>query len=358
MADESDAGEKTEEPTQHRIDEFRKRGEVASSKELTSVLVLSGCLLTLALSLVFIYEEMITYIEWIYGLDVSTAFTEKSLKTIITKTMSTAIICAAPVCITALCVGVLSTIGQVGFLYSVDVLEWKPERLSPIKGVKKLFSMKSVVEAVKGFFKFTFIISIVYFFTKDDIASWGGYLHMTPLEGFMHSKWILVRLAFAMITGLSLIAIGDFIYQKASHKKKMMMTREELKKESKEQDGNPEVKQKIRQIQREMSQNRMLQDVQTADVIITNPTHISIAIKYDSMNMVSPTVIGLGADHIALKIREVAKEYNVPLVENVPLARTLYKTVKINEVVPRSLYKTVAEVLAFVYKLKRKNKAL
>ena len=155
-----------------------------------------------------------------------------------------------------------------------------------------------------------------------------------------------------------MIAIADFGYQKFSYKKKLMMTKEEEKKESKEQDGNPEVKQRIRTIQREMSQNRMMQDVPTADVIITNPTHISIVLKYDSETMISPTIIGKGADNLAMKIREVAKEHDIPIVENVPLARALYKTVKVGEPVPRTLYKAAAEVLAFVYKLKRRKKAL
>ena len=135
-------------------------------------------------------------------------------------------------------------------------------------------------------------------------------------------------------------------------------TKEEAKKESKEQDGNPEIKQKIKQIQREMSRKRMLTDVQKADVIITNPTHISIVLKYDSEEMAAPTIIGKGADNLAMKIREIAKEHNIPIVENVPLARALYKSVKVGEGVPRTLFKAVAEVLAFVYKLKKKQKAL
>jgi flagellar biosynthetic protein FlhB len=137
-----------------------------------------------------------------------------------------------------------------------------------------------------------------------------------------------------------------------------MQTKQQLKQESKEQDGNPEIKQRIRQIQREMSRKRMIKDVKTADVIITNPTHISIVLKYDTETMVSPTIIGKGQDHLALKIREIAKEHNIPIVENVMLARTLYKTVKVGQPIPRTMYKAVAEVLAFVYKLKKKRKAL
>jgi len=357
MADESDA-EKTEDPSQHRIDEFRKRGEVASSKELTSVLVLSASLLTLALSMVFIYETLSEYIEWLYNLDVAFAFTEKSLKTIIHKTVSAGLTCLFPIFLTVICVGVFANVAQIGFLFSPEVLEWKPDRLNPMSGIKRLFSMKSVVEAIKGLFKFIFILSIAFVFMKDDLHSWSGFLHMDFFSSFMFGKTFLIKLGFAMILGLVIIAIFDFTYQKMSYKKKLMQSREEAKRESKEQDGNPEVKQKIRQIQREMSQKRMIAEIPNADVIVTNPTHISIIIKYDQETMISPSVVGKGADHLAMRIREIAKEHNIPIVENVPLARTLYKTVKEGEGVPRSLYKAVAEILAFVYKLKRKNKAL
>jgi flagellar biosynthetic protein FlhB len=157
---------------------------------------------------------------------------------------------------------------------------------------------------------------------------------------------------------LGAVAMLDFAYQKYTYHNKLKQTKQQIKQESKEQDGNPEIKQRIRQIQREMSRKRMIKDVQTADVIITNPTHISIVLKYDSENMVSPMIIGKGQDHLAMKIREIARLHDIPIVENVLLARTLYKTVKVGSPVPRNLYKAVAEVLAFVYKLKKKKKAL
>jgi flagellar biosynthetic protein FlhB len=357
MADESDQ-EKTEEPSAHRIEESRRKGEVASSKELSSVLVLSACLMTLGLSMVFIYEEMDSFVRWLAHLDVATAFTEKSLKTIAHKTAKTALICAAPVSIVALCMGIIANVSQVGFLFATEVLEWKPERIDPIKGIKKLFSARAAVEALKGIFKFIIVMVIVYAFLKDEINTYIGFFHMDFFQSFLHGKNILIKLGFSIIGGLLLVAVGDFAYQKHSHKKKMMMTKEEAKRESKEQDGNPEVKQRIRSIQREMASKRMMADIPTADAIITNPTHISIVLKYDSETMISPTIIGKGQDHLAMRIREIAKEHDIPIVENVPLARALYKSVKVGEGVPRTLYKAVAEVLAFVYKLKRQKKAM
>ncbi len=254
--------------------------------------------------------------------------------------------------------GVFSNIAQVGFLFSPEVLQFKPERINPISGIKKLFSIKSLVEAFKGTLKFILILIIVYYFLEDDVKSLGGFLHLGFFQAFIKGKLIITKLGFSILGGLLIVAFGDLAYQKYSYWQKLKMTKDELKRERKDQDGSPEVKQRIKTIQREMAQKRMVSEIPDADLIITNPTHISIVIKYDSETMISPIVIGKGADHLAMRIREIAKKHNVPIVENVPLARTLYKTVDSGSAVPRALYKTVAEVLAFVYKLKKKRKAL
>lgn len=359
MADDIDSDqEKTEEPSQQRIDEFRNRGEVASSKELNSILVLSASILALMLSIVYIYETLSEFVQWLYTLDVAFAYTEKSFRTIVTKTAMTGFKCIAPVSATALCVGILANVAQVGFLFSTEVLELKPERINPLAGMKRLFSMKSMVEAIKAVFKFIFVMAIVYYAVKDDINSFQGYFHVSFIEGFLHARFFMAKVAFSIIGSISIIAIGDFAYQKISYQNKLRQTKEQAKKENKEQDGNPEVKQRIRAIQREMATKRLMNDIPNADVVVTNPTHFAVVLKYDPEEMVSPLVMGKGADHLAMRIREIAKKHNVPVVENVPLARALYKTANSGEYVPRNLYKAVAEVLAFVYKLKRKQKAI
>ena len=357
MAEESD-DEKTEEPSQHRIDESRNKGEVAVSRELSSVILLSGSLLTLIISGVFVYEQFTEYIDWIYRLDFKLIYTAEKFGDVISTTAWTLVKCVGPFFVASACLGFLSTFIQIGFLYSPEILEVKLERLNPIQGFQRLFSKKALVEALKGVFKFTVIIAITYNVMKNNIGSFLGFLHADAAQSLGFGKYLMVKLGFSVLLGLGVIALMDFAWEKWSYHKKMMMTKQEAKQEAKEKDGNPEIKNRIRTIQRQMAQKRMMNDVKKADVIVTNPTHISVALKYDGNEMVAPSVLAKGADHLALRIREIAKENDIPIVENIMLARTLYKTVKVGHGVPRTLYKAVAEILAFVYKLRRKQKAL
>jgi flagellar biosynthetic protein FlhB len=357
MADEND-DEKTEEPSQYKIDESRKKGDVAQSKELSSVLMLTGSLLTFMLCGIFIYEQFTEYIDYVYSQNFKHFYEKEKFLEVISHTAWTMAKCVAPSFGASLCLGVLSQFIQVGFLYSPDILTADIDRINPLKGFGRLFSKKAIVDAVKGIFKFVVVISITYTVMKNNIGSFLGFLHADAAQSLMFGKYLMVKLGFSILLGLGVIALMDFAWEKWSYRQKMMMSKQEAKQEAKEKDGNPEVKNKIRQIQRQMAQKRMMDDVKKADVIVTNPTHISVALKYDGNMMVAPSVMAKGADHLALRIREIAKENDIPIVENIMLARTLYKTVKVGHGVPRTLYKAVAEILAFVYKLKRKQKAL
>lgn len=357
MASE-DSGEKTEEPSQHRIDEARKKGDVAASKELNSVLILSGAFSVLVLTSLYVFELLSEYIEWLYGLEVTKAYTQEMGKRIFTETFYVVGKSIAPVFITSFILGFISQVMQVGILYAPEALQLKFDRINPQNGLKRIFSKKAIAEVVKGLLKFSVVLVVTYFIINENLTTFVGFLHTEAAESFSFGKVFAFKLALSIMIGLFLVALADFAWEKYAYKEKLRMTKQQVKEETKEKDGNPEIKQKIRAIQREMAQKRMMNDIPSADVVITNPTHISIVIKYDGLTMVAPQVIGKGQDHLALRIREIAKENDVPIVENVPLARALYKTVKIGEGVPKSLYKAVAVILAFVYKQKAKKKAL
>lgn len=356
MAD--DQGEKTEEPSQHKLDEARKKGDVASSKELNSVLILTGVLCVLVMSSLFIFEVISEYIDWLYGLDFKLAYQGELAKQILEETFFMAGKCVAPVFLTSMALGVIAQIMQVGILYAPDALQLKADRINPANGFKRIFSKKSIAEVVKGLLKFAIVLAVTYAIISSNITSFTGFLHTEAAQAFSYGKMFALKLSLSIMGGLVVVAAADFAFEKWSYKQKHRQTKQQVKEEHKEREGSPEVKQKIRAIQRDMATKRMMADIPNADVIVTNPTHISIVIKYDGETMIAPEIIGKGQDHLAMRIREIAKEHGVPIVENVPLARALYKTVKVGQGVPRSLYKAVAEILAFVYRMKKKRKAL
>ncbi len=357
MAEEND-DEKTEEASDYRLEEMRKKGDVASSRELNSVILLSGTLMATVLCGAFVYEEFTEYLSWLMKLDFQKTYQSKEFAEVISKTAWLALKCVGPVFGASFFLGFASQLAQIGFLYSPDSLSLKFDRINPINGFQKIFSKKSIAEVIKGVFKFVIVLSITYMVMKDNLNLFSGFMHTEVAGGLVFGKSLIFKLGYSVLLGLAVVAAGDFAWEKWSYRQKTMMTKQQVKDESKEKDGSPEVKQKIRALQRQMATKRMMDDVKKADVIVTNPTHISVALKYDGESMVAPSLVAKGADHLALKIRELAKENDIPIVENVLLARTLYATVKVGHGVPRTMYKAVAEVLAFVYKLKRKKKAL
>jgi flagellar biosynthetic protein FlhB len=357
MAEESD-DEKTEEASEYRLEEMRKKGDVASSRELNSVILLSGTLMATVLCGAFVYEEFTEYLSWLMRLDFQKTYQTKEFAEVISKTAWLALKCVGPVFGASFFLGFASQLAQIGFLYSPESLSLKFDRINPINGFERIFSKKSIAEVIKGVFKFVIVLSITYMIMKDNMNLFSGFMHTEVAGGLVFGKSLIFKLGYSVLLGLAVVAAGDFAWEKWSYRQKTMMTKQQVKEESKEKDGSPEVKQKIRAIQRQMATKRMMDDVKKADVIVTNPTHISVALKYDGESMVAPSLVAKGADHLALRIRELAKENDIPIVENVLLARTLYATVKVGHGVPRTMYKAVAEVLAFVYKLKRKKKAL
>lgn len=355
---EEEQGEKTEEPTQHRIEEFRSKGQVAASRELVSVMVLTGTLVALVGTSTYLFEIFSDLFQWVSAQKPDVILTGNGLVILTSKLVGVFFKSVLPILLTSAVVSVLTYVSQIGFVYAPEMLEFKLERVNPLSGFMKIFSKKMIFDFFKTLFKFALVLIVSYKLMNDLFFDLNGILQLEVIQTFLWGKHLAVKFSFTLVLLFFIIAIADFAWEKFQYRKTLRQTRHQAKEESKEKEGNPEIKQRIRSLQREMSHKRMMADVPKADAIIANPTHISVAIKYDKEKMVSPKVIAKGADLIALKIREIASENDVPIIENITLARTLYATVKVGESIPRNLYKAVADILSFVYKMRKKQNAL
>ena len=240
-----------------------------------------------------------------------------------------------------------------GWCFSPKAISFKPERLSPIKGVQNLFSLKSTVELLVSLAKLAVIIVIVYQYLQDKLAECMIIRWASPVDIVMASSALILGVSARIAAGLIVIAGIDLLYQRWNHIKQLRMTKQEIKQEHKEQELSPELRGRIRAVQMEMTRKRMLQDVPTADVVIANPTHVAVAIKYDSATMTSPTVVAKGPDLVCQKIKEIAAEHNIPVIHRPELARAIYGSCEIGQSVPEEMFLAVAEILATIYKLRR-----
>ncbi|WP_457561318.1 flagellar biosynthesis protein FlhB [Caminibacter sp.] len=346
--------EKTEEPTPKKLEDARKEGNIAKSQEVSgfTVLLVGSVVLIFYLKYVTFYlEDFFRYYSSFIGVEL----TKNVIFGIILKTTEYIFILLAPILIALILAGIIGNVMQFGFLFTVKTIQPKFEKINPIKGLKRLFGIKTVVEGIKTTLK-AFIAFLVGFFL---FYSFLKEIPRLELMSFLQQiRWFedkAVILIFSLLGVFFVFAIIDFVYQKYTYKKSLRMSKQEIKDEYKQTEGNPEVKAKIRQLQREMAKKRMMAEVPKADVVITNPTHYAVAIRYDKTKDEAPRVIAKGVDNLALKIKEIAREAGVMIVENPPLARELYKSVDVDEVIPPKLYKAVAEVLAFVYRAKNKS---
>ncbi len=350
MADDM---EKTEEPTSKKIEDARKEGNVPKSAETSGFIVLF-----VAIIVIIFYLKYITYyIErfYIYYMSfVGVEITKNVVFEIILKTALNIFILLAPLFGAVMVAGIIGNVMQFGFLFTTKPIMPKFDKINPIKGLKRIFSIKTLVEGLKTTLKVAVAFGVgAWLFMK--------FLEEIPKLELMHFfeqlKWFEEKaliIIFAMLAVFLVFATIDFIYQRYTYKKSLRMSKQEIKDEYKQTEGNPEIKAKIRQLQREMAKKRMMSEVPKADVVITNPTHYAVAIRYDKTKDEAPRVIAKGVDNLAIKIKEIAREHDVMIVENPPLARELYKLTDIDEIIPQKLYKAVAEVLAFVYKAKGK----
>lgn len=347
--------DKTEKATPKRKQDARAKGQVLQSREVNTALVLLFVFFTLKLLGGYMYSELNNF--WIRIMEEYPKEPDIFSKPVLAKLFYDTLICSGkilgPILAVALVSGLVISYSQVGVLFTLETLKIKLERINPLAGLKRLFSMRSLAELLKSLLKIIFIGYVAYSYIKSEIANMLDLMGMEPVQSAVYIGTLCINVAIRICMALIFIALLDYAYQWWEHEKSLRMTKQEIKEEYKQMEGNPEIKGKIKQKQRQMSMRRMMAEVPKADVVITNPTHFAVAIKYDASMGAAPIVLAKGQDYIAQRIKEIARENKVEIVENKPLARQLYASVEIGEAIPQELYQAVAEVLAFVYNLKR-----
>lgn len=356
MAENEDGQEQSEEPTEKRKRESKEKGQVPRSRDLTTMLLLLGSAALLWIFGGFMLRGMEEMFNWSFQLDRSTLLDDKSPYIYLIKAIQQGLMILAPIAVPLFFIAIISPALLGGWTFSAEAMKPKPEKMNPYKGIKRMLGVKSLVELLKSIGK-VLIIGFVSFFVflgyQDDIFS----LATEPLRiAIAHAGSMFFWTFFYISSALGIIVLIDVPFQLWQHNKEQKMTKQEIKDEYKETEGKPEVKGRIRQMQRQMAQGRMMDNVPEADVVVTNPTHFSVALKYDQLNMNAPIVVAKGADIIAARIRELAQENEIPIFEAPPLARALYHTTEINDEVPAGLFVAVAQVLAYIFQLRGKTR--
>lgn len=350
------ADERTEEATPKKKSDSRKKGQIPRSKDVGLAITLVATTLVIVALSGFIVSALKNNVIYFLS-DLGTMeVNENSLNSINLLVISKGLITIMPVVLPIMIAGVFASLIQSGFLVVKDAIKPSFGKLNPINGFKNMFSKKALVELVKNLIMISIVIYIAYSYISSnfDKIMQVGNLYLPTLGAEVKS--LIVGLFVKICILLVVIAIVDYVVQFLLFQKEIRMTKQEVKEEYKQMEGDPQIKSKIKQRQREMSQRRMMQSVGDATVVITNPTHLAIAIKYEEGKMEAPKVIAKGADNIALKIKEKALEYKVPIIENKPLARLIYDSVEIDSDIPQDMYQAVAEVLAMVFKLEKNKK--
>ncbi len=354
MADYSDQ-ERTEEATQQRREDFRRRGQVAQTRELSSVLLLLGLGAVFSLMGTFFLQQIMGSYTMVYDYITPAELSKDSMFSMMGQLGLSTLLVLGPVFVLAFLFSVGSSVLQVGFLVSEDAISPNFEKINPIEGFKKLFSWRSLIEGAKSLLKMMVIAFAVYYVLSDKIETIPKLVYLAPNEILAYLGQRIFDLLIGVGIILIIIAASDYFIQRYQLEEQMKMTKQEIRDEMKTREGDPLIKARIRKIQKEVAQRRMMADVPKADVIITNPTHLAIAIKYAPEKYAAPIVLAKGQDYVATRIREIAMQNNIPIVENKPLARTMFKTMEVGQVIPRDLFAAVAEILAYVFKMKKKK---
>jgi flagellar biosynthetic protein FlhB len=347
--------ERTEEATQARRDDFRKRGQVANTRELGSVLMLltsAGTLWFLGRFFLAQMSEIITQSLGPFLIEAARRGDYVPATLFVTKKAG---LIVAPLVGILSVMGVASSVLQQGFIQNEEALQLSFDKMNPVEGFKKLLSLKAVMEGFKAVLKIVMVGSVVYVLIKDHMAKIPSLVNLSIPQLVAFAGDLTVRVLGGVGVFMGVIAAADYFFQRWQLEKQMRMTKQEIKEEHKSREGDPMIKARIRRIQREMANKRMMTDIPKADVIITNPTHIACAIQYDPKSMAAPRLIAKGAGHVAERIKALAREHNIPVMENKPLARAMFKSLKVGHTIPRELFTAIAQVLSYVYKLKKKR---
>ncbi len=349
------AQDKTEKPTPRRREKARERGQVAKSQEINSVAVLLAGLGALYLLGGYLYTNLSSFMRHIMlGIN-SPSFNQAQFQDFVNFVINTFLVTAVPVWLSIFMVAILINIAQVGFLLAPKRLKPDFSKINPIKGVKKFFSLRIFVELFKNIGKLAVVATVAYLTVSAEINSLPAMAGRDVIEILQYLVGICFKIFWRCCLAMLVLAIMDWAYQKYEFEKNLKMTKQEIKDEHKQTEGDPQVKSRIRSIQRDAVRKRMMAKVPEADVVITNPTHVAVALTYNMGDMDAPELVAKGAGLIAQRIKEVAREHDVPVVEDKPLARALYRAVEVGQAIPQDMYEAVATILAHVYR--KKNRA-
>ncbi|HUV49839.1 MAG TPA: flagellar biosynthesis protein FlhB [Anaerolineae bacterium] len=352
MAEQNKDQERTERATPKKREKARKQGQVAKSREVASVAVLLACLVFFWFGSSALVEKMMAFTRWSLAQAGEFHVNCDNIQHLSTNLVYKIFAMLFPLLTTAFSMALLANYMQVGFVLSAESVQPKLSKIDPIKGFQKLFSIRSLVELAKSIFKISIVGFVAYVTIKGEIENFIPLPDQSVWGILIYIGWVAFKIILRVCLVLIILAVLDYIYQKWEYEKNLKMSKQEVKDEFRQAEGDPLVKAKIKRLQRDAARKRMMASVPEADVVITNPTHLAVALSYDQTSTSAPKVVAKGAGFIAENIKDIARKNNVPIVDNKPLARVLYKKVEVDEMIPANLYRAVAEVLAFVYSMK------
>lgn len=351
MADNDQSQEKTEQPTPRRLDKAREDGQAPRSKELTTTAILLASTLGFLWFGGFIIDKFIIMTRFNFSISREAIFDTSAMTQYLIASLGDALIGLLPFFSVLLLAAIIGPIALGGWLFSAKSLQPKFNRLNPIEGIKRMFSMKSLMELAKAVAKVTLMMVLTVMLLQFLQGHIKSLVFEEANSAMGHAMLISIWVAIALSAATILIAMIDVPFQIYDHNKKLKMSMQDIKDEHKDTEGKPEVKGKIRQLQQEIANRRMMAEIPDADVVITNPTHYAIVLKYDPDQMSTPIVVAKGLDQIAIKIREIAAAHEIERVESPRLARAIYYTTQLNQEIPSGLYVAVAKILAYVFQL-------